>query len=104
MIHATKHVPRPVWMLLLLLPALLAATARGEEPPPAVILTDTEEYCDHLQHLIGDRAVRVSEARRLFVEGRRMCDHGEVRAGIARLRQALILVRHHSTVAPVLGK
>jgi hypothetical protein len=85
---------RPFWMLLFAASAMLAATARGEEPPPAIILTDTEEYCDRLQQMIGDRAAHVTEARRLFIEGRRMCDHGEVRAGIARLRQALIIVRH----------
>jgi hypothetical protein len=104
MIPTLTHVPRPLWLLLCALPPLVAATARGEEPPPAVILTDTEEYCDHLQHLIGDRAAHVTEAHRLFVEGRRMCDHGEVRAGIARLRQALILVRHHPTATAVLNK
>ena len=95
-----KAALRTFWAICLVVPAFPAATVRGEEYPPAVILTDTVEYCDHLQRLIGDRAARTPEAHRLFNEGRRMCDHGEIRAGIARLRQALILVRTRPAQAP----
>ena len=95
-----------LWLLCLLVPAALMITAPplgtvlGEEPPAAVIITDTVDYCDHLQRMIGDRAAHAGEAHRLFVEGRRMCDHGDVRSGIARLRQALILVRHYPAPSP----
>jgi hypothetical protein len=94
---------RPLWVLCLVIPGVTAVAARGEDNPPAVIITDTEAYCDHLQQMIGDRALHVPDARRLFAEGRRMCDHGEVRAGIARLRQALIIVRHRAPVVTRTG-
>ena len=81
-------------MLCAALPTLVALQGRAQDPPPA-ITTDTVEYCDHLQHMVADRASRLAEVRRLLNDGHRMCDHGEIRGGIARLRKALMLTRPH---------
>jgi hypothetical protein len=80
--------------------ALLAASATlscgvawAQETPVSVI-TDTWEYCSQLEARIAQRPNHPGEVRRLELEGRRMCDHGDVRGGIARLRQALVLLKH----------
>jgi hypothetical protein len=75
------------------------SAAYAQEPPPAMVLTDTVEYCTHLQHLILDRPVRPPDVTRLLIEGRRMCEHGEVRRGVSRLRSAIWLL-HHRTLTP----
>jgi hypothetical protein len=85
--------------------AALCAVCPGlyaQDVPTAPITTDTAEYCVDLQHMVQQRGSRLPEVRKLFNEGRRMCDHGEIRAGITRLRQALILSRHHIEQAPPL--
>jgi len=74
-------------------------TAGAQEAPPPMVLTDTVEYCTHLQHLILDRPVRPPDVNRLFTEGRRMCEHGEIRRGVSRLRSAIWLL-HHQAPAP----
>ena len=74
-------------------------SAYAQELPPPMVLTDTVEYCTHLQHLILDRPARPPDVNRLFTEGRRMCEHGEVRRGVSRLRSAIWLL-HHRTLAP----
>jgi hypothetical protein len=71
----------------------------GQEAAVPAITTDTLEYCVNLQQMVVQRGSRLPEVHKLLNEGRRMCDHGEIRAGIARLRQALILSRHHTPFA-----
>jgi hypothetical protein len=76
------------------------AAAQGiwlEQPPYAArVTTDTPEYCAHLLSRIGRVRARVEEpaqrADTLTAEGRRLCAHGHVRPGIARLRRALLLL------------
>jgi hypothetical protein len=82
--------------LVAVLAALSCGTARAQEPPPVVVLTDTVEYCTHLQRMIQDRPTRPPDVNRLLTEGRRMCEHGEVRRGIFRLRNALWLLHHRA--------
>jgi hypothetical protein len=74
------------------------ASAYAQEPQPAMVLTDTVEYCTHLEHLIQERPIRPPEVNRLFAEGRRMCEHGELRRGISRLRSAIWLLHHKAPV------
>jgi hypothetical protein len=54
------------------------------------------EYCGHLAGRVAtahQQAVQPPpEVEILVVEGRRMCDEGHVRGGIARLRRALMLL------------
>ena len=93
---------RPAKFLLLAMgPPLLAlsgATARAE-PEPVIILTDTLEYCEQLQHRTQQWPVMSPEVKYLVHEGHQMCDHGEIRLGINRLRRALRILNHH-TMAP----
>lgn len=81
------------------LAALVGGSAHTQEQPPVAVTTDTVEYCVQLQGLVSAKAPLPPDVKRLFVEGRRMCDHGEVRPGIARLRRAMWLL-HHRVAAP----
>jgi hypothetical protein len=73
--------------------------AAAQPAQPVMVLSDTIEYCAHLQHMIQDAPVRATDINVLLNEGRRMCEHGEVRRGVARLRTALWLM-HHRVAAP----
>ncbi len=61
---------------------------------PMEITTDTPEYCQKLLHRVGNM-VRLAtepvpaEVTDLTSEGQRMCDHGQTRGGIMRVRSAL---------------
>lgn len=65
---------------------------------PAQVTTDTPQYCLHLLDEVSAQ-VRISAAppldavTRLSSEGQRMCDQGQTRGGIMRLRRALVLLR-----------
>lgn len=66
------------------------AWAQEEDSEPHVdILTDTPGYCNDLARLVSMRDQRPAEVDRLAEEGREMCDRGEVRGGILRLRRAV---------------
>jgi hypothetical protein len=64
---------------------------------PMEITTDTPEYCKQLLHRVGDM-VRLAvgpvpvEVTDLTSEGQRMCDHGQTRGGIMRVRSALMIL------------
>ncbi len=60
------------------------------------VLSDTVEYCTHLQQLIQERPGRPQDVNKLLADGRRMCEHGEVRRGVFRLRNALFLLNHRT--------
>jgi hypothetical protein len=70
----------------------------GQAPPQRVI-SDTPEYCLQLLDRVSE-LVRVAsapppqEVTSLSSEGQRMCDQGQTRGGILRLRRALMLMRH----------
>jgi len=77
---------------------ILAGPVTSEEPA-AHVTTDTPEYCLHLldrvSSMVNVAAVPPpSEVTDLTTEGQRMCDHGQLRGGIARLRRALLLLQH----------
>lgn len=76
------------------------AVAQAPEPAPVApnrVTTDSPEYCRHLAQEYGaaqrGAPVRSNEADWLAAEGRRMCEHGLLPGGIARLRRALLIVR-----------
>jgi len=79
--------------------ALLAAVPVAGQPPPQRIITDTPEYCLQLLDRVSEM-VRVAsipppeEVSLLSSEGQRMCDQGQTRGGIVRLRRALMLLTH----------
>jgi len=82
---------RPSILLLLLLagPPCLA-----DDQPSCVLTTDTLQYCNLLARQITERRTLQPDVQRLLSEGREMCDHGEIRGGIRRLRRALLLLHH----------
>jgi hypothetical protein len=71
---------------------------QGTDPPMAV-LTDTPEFCAQLAHWITEQPSRNVEVKHLLHEGRQLCDGGQVRMGIARLRRALLIL--HRKPVPV---
>ena len=66
---------------------------------PMEITTDTPEYCQHLARLMTE-LLRVAhtpvphEVGNLTSEGQRMCDAGQTRPGIMRLRSALMFMEN----------
>ena len=64
---------------------------------PQQVTTDTPEYCLQLLDRISELArIAVNppqEATSLSAEGQRMCNQGQTRGGILRLRRALVLLR-----------
>lgn len=83
------------------LPAMVppCLQAQAPEQPAQIITTDTVEYCEVLEDMVVRRGSHLPEVRKLLIEGRLMCEHGDVRPGIARLRQALVL-SHHGRPVP----
>jgi len=66
--------------------------------PPTRVLTDTSGYCLQLRLMVEDVARRATtpppfRVMALTDEGRRMCEEGQIRGGITRLRRALIMLR-----------
>ena len=65
---------------------------------PQRVTSDTPEYCLKLLDRVGE-LVRVApappprEVTFLSSEGQRMCDQGQTKGGILRLRRALMLMR-----------
>ena len=87
--------------LILLVPAFalgLAGRPVFAQGTPMEVTTDTVEYCFHLFDQVSDllhaaRRPPPREVTDLTTEGQRMCDHGQTRGGIIRLRRALMLIR-----------
>lgn len=80
---------------------LMASTgARSQAPRDSaddggmVVMSDTLEWCVHLQAKVAELAQAVDKpharADRLARDGRRLCAVGRVRLGITRLRYALM--------------
>ncbi len=64
--------------------------------PPPHLTTPTADYCAHLNREVGRQqgsGAPQPSARSLAEEGARMCDRGQYRGGVVRLRRALILMR-----------
>lgn len=69
---------------------------------PPRLLSDTMEYCqDLLANLAKLRSEQLKlppEADMLASEGQHMCEQGNYRAGINRLRNALIVVQREQNI------
>ncbi len=62
------------------------------QTPVEQVTTDTPEYCLHLLerlHEVERGQPPSQDVAFLSNEGKLMCDHGEIRAGITRLRRAM---------------
>ena len=106
----------PMSVCLLGLVGSLAAAPAGHAPPqnaPArpvpgkdegviSVTSDSADYCTQLtqnvDHLLatphGIPVGAMDDAHRLRIEGDTLCKHHHLRAGIARLRRALVLLEH----------
>lgn len=81
--------------------ALVAGAATleaGAQSAPLEVTTDTSDYCQHLSAQVVEREKALNPAPpdvvRLSDEGERLCDEGQVRGGIQRLRRAWLLITH----------
>jgi hypothetical protein len=80
-----------------------AFSGGGDVSPPERVTSDTPAYCQLLLERVHELARNVAdlprrEASGLADEGRRLCDGGEIRAGLLRLRHAVMLIMdtdHH---------
>lgn len=81
--------------VLVLLPclALLAAGGLHAQPAPVAVTTDTPEYCERMITQVAACPDLTAEMHRLLDEGRHLCERGEVRGGIMRLRRAMLLIQ-----------
>ena len=80
------------------------AAQQAHDPGPVGITTDTAEYCLYLQDrihtlIIAAAAPPPHEATALTQEGQRMCEHGQTRGGVMRLRRALLLIQREDPSA-----
>ena len=85
---------RAVLLLLLAAQPPTAARCRAQEPQSFALTSDTPAYCAQLARQIVERHSPVLDVQRLLAEGREMCDRGQIRGGIRRLRHALVLLHH----------
>ena len=90
--HAALAVPLSIGVGLAAMPSPVA----GQATPPQVT-TDTPQYClqllDQVSEQVRSNAHPPQEVTSLSTEGQRMCDQGQTRGGIMRLRRALVLLR-----------
>jgi hypothetical protein len=83
-----------------------AGPATGSMPvphAPMVVLSDTPSYCDQLSGDLSAAFVTTPptpEVRALVENGQVLCHRGEIRAGIARLRRAMLFLRNESHLPP----
>ncbi|WP_158929245.1 hypothetical protein [Acidisphaera sp. S103] len=75
----------------------LAQAAHAAQGDPMVVTSDTPEYClqllDRVSELVRLSATPIPrEVTDLTTEGHRMCEHGQTRGGIMRLRSALVIM------------
>lgn len=77
-----------------------APSARAQilvQSGPMEVTTDTPAYCQELLLRVGN-LIRLAtvpvprEVTDLTSEGQRMCDHGQTRGGIMRVRSALMML------------
>jgi hypothetical protein len=74
-----------------------AAQAQAAQASPMIVTSDTPEYClrllDRVSELVRLAATPIPrEVTDLTTEGHRMCEHGQTRGGIMRLRSALVIM------------
>jgi hypothetical protein len=84
---------------------LLALSGNATVSPPIRITTDTPAYCQLLLERVRELARMAAEPPRreasgLADEGRRLCAGGEVRAGLLRLRHAVMIVMGSKSQPP----
>lgn len=71
----------------------------ASQSPPQQVTSDTPAYClqllDRVSQMVRSAGTPPpQEVGYLSSEGQRMCDQGQTRGGILRLRRALMLMKH----------
>ncbi len=61
---------------------------------PECITSDTPAYCEQLAKKMNALGTMPPHAHALWQQGRALCERGQIRAGLARLRRAMIIVRN----------
>jgi hypothetical protein len=84
--------------LLVSVSAWVALSSVSGQPAPQQVTTDTPQYClvllDRVSNLVRDlSAPPPQEVTNLSAAGQQMCDQGQTRGGIMRLREALVLLQ-----------
>ncbi len=79
-----------------LLLAVAAVPCRAEELQSFPLTTDTPAYCAQLARQVAEHHSPLLDVQRLLAEGREMCEQGQIRGGIRRLRRALVMLRHRA--------
>jgi hypothetical protein len=84
--------------LLLSVSTWVALSSVSGQPAPQQVTTDTPQYClvllDRVSDLVRDLdAPPPQEVTILSAAGQQMCDEGQTRGGIMRLREALVLLQ-----------
>jgi hypothetical protein len=79
--------------------AVLFGAAPAVSQQPQRVISDTPEYCLQLLDRVSELvhiaiAPPPQEVTFLSTEGQRMCNQGQTRGGILRLRRALMLMTH----------
>ena len=78
--------------LLLSVAAIVLVAGPAGSQDPMTITTDTMEYCITLADRMAEGEMP-PHARLLWRNGRAMCEHGQVRDGLARLRRAMLMIK-----------
>jgi hypothetical protein len=86
-----RHLALPVFLLVA---APCLAPCLADEAPSFVLTTDTPAYCTQLAKQVEARHSTLMDVQRLLAEGRDLCDRGQIRGGIRRLRRALVILHH----------
>ena len=81
------------------------AAQQTRDSDPMEVTSDTPEYCRYLHSRVDSQVHLASsppprEVTDLSAEGERMCEHGQTRGGIMRLRRALLLLMHDGNGTP----
>lgn len=77
--------------------ALIATVPGVSQPPAVVVTTDTAAYCRELSGKLTE-LVRIAprppedEVLDMGTEGRHLCEEGQVRGGILRLRRGVMVM------------
>ncbi len=93
----------PALAVALVVGILGAGASSRAEPSDSrtlVVTSDTSAYCRTLSEMIAARRPLPREVRELKSQGDGMCQQGEIRGGITRLRRALLVLRSERTARP----
>ncbi len=79
-------------MLAAALVFVAGGVSRADDPE--CITSDTPAYCEQLALKMNALGTMPPHAHALWLQGQALCAHGHIRAGLARLRRAMIIVRN----------